>query len=274
MEGSGLDRVEKAVGLVDLRRGPDSEAVRLPDVPPHRGETGRPANNDFEYTQSRVITVPDRLFSAGRLITGHGRDGVTRAYKLLRTQALQRLTRERWSTIAVVSPASGEGKTLTAINLAISCANSPSHTALLVDLDWLQPTIHTYFEYVPEHNVHSFLRGEQPLSAALVNPGLPRFCFLPCREPVLDSSEQIGELSGFVRELKGRYRSRIVFFDLPPLLASDDALSFLPHVDCALLVVEEGRTRREDVLRSLEMVGRDRLLGIVMNKSDQVLCEY
>jgi protein-tyrosine kinase len=213
--------------------------------------------------------VPASVLERTRVVTGRSQDGVANAYKLLRTQVLQRLQGRGWQTVAVVSPAAGEGKTLTAINLAIALASTRTHTSLLVDLDWRQPSVHTYFGYTPTHDVYDYLRGQQTLPEVLVNPGLPRFCFLPCREPVPDASELLGNLGAFVKELRGRYANRIVLFDLPPLLATDDAISFLPFVDCVLLVVEEGRTKRDDVLRSIELVGEERLLGTVLNKSSQ-----
>jgi len=222
---------------------------------------------EIEYVQTRVLDVPQDVLERNRISVGRGQDAVTNAYKLLRTQVLQRLVANNWQTLAVVSPAAGEGKTLTAINLAVNLATTRSHTALLVDLDWRRPSVHRYFDYEPAHDVSDYLRGEQPLGAVLVNPGLPRFCFLPCGKPVQDPSEQLGGLGSFVRELKGRYANRIVLFDLPPLLATDDALSVLPLVDCALLVVEENKTTREDVRRSIELIGAERLLGTVINKS-------
>jgi Mrp family chromosome partitioning ATPase len=228
----------------------------------------------FEYSQTRVIEVPAGTFTAMRVVTGHGQDHVTRAYKLLRTRVLQKLVKENWQTVAVVSPAAGDGKTLTAINLGISIASTRSHTALLVDLDWQQPSVHTYFRHTPEEDICDYLRGERALAEVLVNPGVPRFCFLPCAQPVADSSEHLAGLAAFVRELKGRYRNRIVLFDMPPLLATDDALSFLPFVDCVLLVVQEGKTKADDVARSLDLIGSERLLGSVINKSSQTLPAY
>jgi Mrp family chromosome partitioning ATPase len=177
-------------------------------------------------------------------------------------------------TLAVVSPAAGEGKTLTAINLAIAIASTRTHTAVLVDLDWHQPSVHRYFDIEPVSDVYDYLRGDAPLSAALVSPGMARFSFLPCREPVAEASEYMSSLGTFVKELETRYANRIVLFDLPPLLAADDALSFLPLVDAALLVVEEGRTKRADVVRSLDLIGEKRLLGSVINKSDLRVAAY
>ena len=229
---------------------------------------------DIAYTHTQVIDVPPSVLEQARIVTGRRQDPVTNAYKVLRTQVLQRLVARNWRTVAVVSPSGGEGKTLTAINLAISLASTRSHTALLVDLDWRRPSVHRYFGYKPTHDVYDYVRGQCSLEDALINPGLARFCVLPCREPVADASEHIAGLGAFVKELGSRYDNRIVLFDLPPLLATDDAISFLPLVDCALLVVEEGRTQRADIVRSIELIGAERLIGTVLNRSSQTLARY
>jgi protein-tyrosine kinase len=67
-------------------------------------------------------------------------------------------------------------------------------------------------------------------------------------------------------ELKLRYEHRIVLFDLPAVLAIDDAKAF-PFVDCALLVVEEGETRLNDVRRALDHLKSTKILGVVLNRS-------
>jgi Mrp family chromosome partitioning ATPase len=228
----------------------------------------------IEYVRTRVAEVAPEVLERSKLVTSERQDEIANAYRMLRTQVLQRMGLKHWQTLAIVSPAAGEGKTLTAINLALSIASTRSHTALLVDLDWREPSVHRYFDFAPEVDIHAHLRGECALADVLVNPGIPRFCFAPCGEAVPGASELLGSLGPFVSELSGRYSNRIVLFDLPPLLATDDALSFLPHVDAALLVVEEGRTSRDDVRRSIEMIGEERLLGTVINRSARTLPRY
>jgi len=189
---------------------------------------------------------------------------------------MSRLNAQAWRSIAVVSPSADEGKTLTAINLAIAVASSPQQTSLLVDLDWRHPSVHRAFGFQPENDLLSYLDGKSPLSQVLVNPGIPRFCFAPCCAPVAGASERLGSpaMRRLHDELKSRYANRIVIFDLPPLLVTDDALSFLPNVDSVLLVIEEGRTRREDLSRALALIDRSRLLGTVVNKSSRILSGY
>ena len=268
-----MERIKKGLRIAAPGRVQDVDPLAA-DGGADDGELPSIELSVFEYEKTRVIDVPTAALAAARVITGRGQDPVTRAYKLLRTRVLQRLVAENWQTIAVVSPSGGDGKTLTAINLAISIASTRTHTSLLVDLDWQRPSVHTYFGYDPPHDVCDYLRHERPMSDVLINPGLARFCFLPCARPVPDSSEHLADLAPFVQELKSRYRNRIVIFDVPPLLLTDDALSFLPLVDCALLVVQEGKTKSAAVEQSLELIDPDRLLGSVINNSRQVLPGY
>ena len=263
-----MERVKKPLQLAT-----DPRATELPDFDA-RDARRRLAEGEIDYRHTRVVPVSAAVVERARIVTGARDDDVSSAYKLLRTQVLQKLAAKCWQTLAVVSPAAGEGKTLTAINLAIAIASTRSHTALLVDLDWRRPSVHRYFDYVPEGDVYDYLRGERSLADVLVNPGIARFCFLPCGRPVSEASELLGSLGDFVHELKSRYGNRIVLFDLPPLLPTDDALSFLPHVDGALLVVEESRTQRDDAQRALELIGQERLLGTVINRSSRRQSQY
>ena len=261
-------RREIAAKVVALQR---SEKPSVAQKQPPRIDSSRLA-----HSRSRSIEVPRAVLERSRIISGTGQDPATRAYKLLRTRVQQRMQHERWQTLAVVSPAAREGKTLTAINLGVALASSEQRTALLVDCDWRKPSVHTYFDFKPQYDVLTYLDGKAPLSAAIVNPGIPRFCFLPCRAPIPGSSERLGsrKVAAFVDELKKRYPDRTVIFDLPPMLLTDDAMSFLPHVDCVLVVVEDDRTRREEIKKVLQLIRPDRLLGTVLNKSHLELAGY
>jgi Mrp family chromosome partitioning ATPase len=74
-------------------------------------------------------------------------------------------------------------------------------------------------------------------------------------------------MSQLVEELKSRYASRIVIFDLPPVLSAADAMAFAPYVDATLLVVEEGKTRRRDIEQALRFLSATNVLGTVLNKA-------
>ncbi len=227
---------------------------------------------EIKYTRTRTVTVPVETLREQRIVGGFESGGYQDAYKILCTQILQRLRENGWNALAVTSPGSREGKTLTAINLAISLSRELDQTVLLVDADLRTPRIHRYFGLPPGPGLSDFLISNTPLQDILVHPGIGRFVILPGGRPILNSSEMLGsqKMMSLVQELKSRYPSRIVVFDLPPVLSAADALAFAPYVDAAVMVVEEGGTDRDEVQRAAEMLSSTRLIGTILNKSRQV----
>jgi Mrp family chromosome partitioning ATPase len=191
-------------------------------------------------------------------------------YKLLRTQTLKRLDQLGANTLAVVSPTAADGKTLTAINLAIAIAATAGRTALVVDFDLRNPSLASRFGFVPTVGVEECLESRRPIHEALIKvAGYERLTLLPAKSRVEQSSEllsasRVGEI---VVEMRARYANRVILFDLPPVLQADDALAFSQHMQAALLVVGERHTKREDVARSLELLRDTPVVGTVLNQS-------
>ncbi len=77
-----------------------------------------------------------------------------------------------------------------------------------------------------------------------------------------------------IAELKARYPERIVIFDMPPVLATDDAIAFAPNVDGALVVVQNGATKREDLATTYDLLRGTKIIGSVMNQSDEPTQSY
>jgi len=174
-----------------------------------------------------------------------------------------------WQSLAITSPGEGEGRTTTAINLAISLARDVNHTVLLVDLDMRRPTVAKYLGFNPVAGIDDCLLDNVPLHEALFNPGIERLVVLPCRNAFASSSELLSSpsMQRLAEELKARYPERLVIYDLPPLLLRDDLLAFSPHIDAALLVAHEGKTRKGDLQRAMEMLKTVNVVGTIMNAS-------
>src|SRR5262249_55407353 len=159
-----------------------------------------------------------------------------------------------------------DGKSVTAANLAISIAQDPNHTALLVDLDLRRPTLHSLFGISVDRGIDDYLREECALAEVLCRPQeIERLVLLPVRSPVAHSSELLASMRArdMKAEIKNRYADRIVVYDLPPVLVSDDALTVMPSIDCALVVAAEGRTRRHELVRALEVLHASTIVGTV-----------
>lgn len=223
----------------------------------------------LRYTQTRVVKVDESVLRQNRVLTPDQSDSTASAYKVLRTQVLQRLRTNQWNTIAVTSPRPGEGKTVTAINLAISLAREQNVTVLLVDADLRRPSVHRYFGYEPPFGLSDFLLHNRPIPDMLFNPGVPRLVILPGRDSITNSSEMLGTTTmlTLMQEFKKRYMRRVIIFDLPPALHGDDVLAFAPQVDATLLVVAEGKTLRADLKRVQQVLQGTTLLGTVVNQA-------
>jgi Mrp family chromosome partitioning ATPase len=95
---------------------------------------------------------------------------------------------------------------------------------------------------------------------------------MPGGEPIANTSELLRSpmMADLVREVRDRYSDRIVLFDVPPILSGADTLALSAYMDATILLVEEGRTARDDIERSLDLLRNSNLLGIVLNKSREL----
>ena len=267
-----MDRIKKAL---DKSRTRKRQSV-LQSAPLHVADREDHPFEDIEYTQSRRIDVPQAVLSEKRLIAGNRTDPRANAFRMLRTQVLQTMRENDWTSIAVTGPTSGIGKTLIATNLAISISREVNQTVLLVDVDLRRPTIHKFFDFEPDFGVLDYLRGDAELKDLFINPVFKRLLLLPGRGTTTESSELLSSprMINLVKDLKSRYESRIIIFDLPPLLNNDDAMVFLPNVDSTLMVVENGSNKQSEVLDSMRLLEGTNLIGTVLNKADEEVRDY
>lgn len=236
----------------------------------HPGEPEMMPVMQIKYTQTRSLPISLELLHRQRVITGRQPGPFTDAYKILRTRVLQKMREHDWNALAVTSPGPNAGKTLTAINLAVSLALEVNRTVLLVDANLRRPSVHQYFGVDPEFGLSDYLLDNIPVQKVLFNPkGIDRFVILPGKRPLPDSSEMLSSprMNQLVDDLKSRYPSRIVLFDLPHL-GTADALAFAPHVDATLLVIEEGKTGQEELKQAIQHLETTPILGTVLNKAE------
>jgi len=204
-----------------------------------------------------------------RLVMGLKNDPHADVFRQLRTNVLRQLRDKEWTSIAIVSPTAECGKSFITANLGIALAMEVNQTVLIVDADLRNPGIGWQFGLDVEKGLLDYLHSDIPVEDLLVNPGFDRLVVLPGRHTTRASSEflSLPKMSSLVQELKSRYESRIILFDLPPLLSSDDAMLFMHHFDAALLIVEDGKTKPEEVRRSLALLEGTNLAGTVLNKT-------
>jgi capsular exopolysaccharide synthesis family protein len=197
-------------------------------------------------------------------------------FRVLRTNVLRQLRENNWNSFAITSATLGAGKTFISVNLAIAIAMEGNQSVLLVDADLRQPTVDKYLSLQGKWGLIDYLKGNVSLEDTLINPGIERLVILPGTNSNNNTSELISsrKMVNLIKEIKSRYESRIIIFDIPPLFAADDALLFMPHVDAALLVVEDGKNTSDELQHSMHILEQTNLLGLVVNKSRQPIPTY
>jgi capsular exopolysaccharide synthesis family protein len=222
---------------------------------------------NIEYTHTRVVQLNAEHLRRERVIAGNHSDKRTESYRQLRTQILRKLRENNWRTLAITSPNSQAGKSLTALNLAISLSLEVNQTVMLVDLDLRSSSLLQKLGVQSEYGLIDVLEGRAELNQALINPGFDRLVVLPNgannHRSELLSSPQMGKL---LSDIVNRYQDRLIIFDLPALLDDDDALVFAPYADALLLVVEDGVSKRSELERCKQLLEGTKLLGTVLNK--------
>ena len=228
------------------------------------------------YTQTRVLASNDKVLKENRIISAAQPGKWLESYRMLRTRCLQTMDAMEWKTLAITSTNSKTGNSLTAVNLAISIAMELDRTTLLVDANFRNPAINTLFGFKTEAGLSDYLLHDAELSSLLVNPGIDRLVVLPAGKPLFNSTEILRspKMLRLVNELKSRYPSRIIIFDMPPILSQDDALGFSPYVDTVLLVIDDGQTKADELKHAAVLLKDINLLGTVFNKATDEKISY
>lgn len=241
-------------GAIRLRNG---AVARIKTTPP----TG--------LRQTRTIELVPARLQDNRVVTAEAYHPVTDVYRSLRARVLQALSSRRKRTVGITSPNHGEGKTLTAVNLAIALAMDVRHTALLVDANLRSPGVARCLGIEPTLGLADYLTGKAELGDCLLRSKIDGLTILPALAPANNAAELLSspQMLYLAGELRDRYADRLIIYDLPPILAVGDAIGFLPAVDTTLLVVREGATRVADLTQSLERLSGCNLIGTVLNGS-------
>jgi Mrp family chromosome partitioning ATPase len=263
-----MARAEREVVRRATAAGRPASAETIPSLVGIPVVQAAPINAPFsgtpELTPNADVLRRSRLLGPG--IAGPASEG----FKMLRTQVMQRMQQRAWNTLAVLAPTAGDGATTVALNLAMAIAADPRRPAFVVDFNFRRPRVANALGIPGEPGVERCLRRECRIEEVFVRlRGYEQLLLAPASGPVSQSSELLAGdgTRNLVADLKTRYPDRIVLFDLPPVLESDDALSFAPLVDAVLLVVAEGRTRIEDVHRCFELLKDRPVVGTVLNRS-------
>ena len=190
--------------------------------------------------------------------------------RILRTNILTPDSGEIPRSILVTSAVPYEGKSFISANLAISLAQSIDQHALLVDCDLRMPSIHRLFGYERVPGLCECLNNGHCISELLLKTAIEKLRILPGGMLAKNPSEILSS-KGMVKilcEIKERYSDRFIIIDSPPPSLASETKAIAQHVDGIILVVKLGSTRRELVAEIVESIGREKIIGIVVNWFD------
>jgi protein-tyrosine kinase len=220
------------------------------------------------YTDSTRIELDSQAVIKNRCVCIEADAPQLDCYKVLRTK-IQQLTQSKgWNTVMITSPRAGEGKTLTAINLALTFSKAYNQTVLLVDCDLRKQNIHKTLGFQSEVGLIDYLVDDRPLKDVMIWPGIDKLTLISGGRTIQNSTELLGSprMKELVQEIKSRYDDRYVLFDVPPVLGIADTLALIPYIDSIVMVVEEGQTSTREVQKAVEMLPPEKFLGFVINK--------
>lgn len=272
-----MDRIQKALDKAKQRYASTNAEVQTNTTETSVDAAQKPAVDPLQptfesitYSQTSVVEVPTNVLEKNRIIAGFYNNPQSPVFRMLRTQVLKKMRANRWQSLAITSPTAGEGKSVVAANLAIAIAMELNQTVLLVDMDLRNPSISKYFGLNAKLGLREYLSGDYSLSDVLINPGIKRLVILPGLGRAEDSAELLSspKMASLVADIKAQYDSRIIIFDVPPVLQTDDVLLSAGYFDSTLLVLEDGKNNESNITKALQLLEGSHLMGTVLNKAE------
>ena len=248
-------------------------AIPVPEKPARLGWRARRKAKATAAKAAMAARAGTVARSRDSVLVGAGDSPCSEEYRTLRAR-IQSLRRSREiRSIVVSSCRPGEGKTTTAVNLALSFGLEREQATCLVDADLRTPQVHRAF---PPSLVGlaEVLEGDAKLEEALIAVPNTRLMVLPVKAMPTAPSELLSAraMTELVAELHTRFNTVII--DAPPVLGLPDTVTLVDHCDAALFVVGAGRSPREDVESALERLDANKVIGVVLNRCDPAEIGY
>lgn len=222
---------------------------------------------------------PDFLISKGFIVGGHEESHTKKEeFRNIKRKLLNNAfgpasaTLNNGNLVMVTSSVPNEGKTFISINLALSIALEQDKTVLLIDADVLRPSVNRELNLTESVGLVEYLLGEVDNVADIIrNTSIPNLKIISAGKRHYLTNELLAsdKMADLTRELADRYPDRMVVFDSPPLLGVTETPILANLLGQALIVVEESRSRLDNIKRAASLLNEDMAVGIVMNKTIQ-----
>jgi protein-tyrosine kinase len=266
-----MERIKEAVKRAKLQRETMAQAPLSPAGPGSAPHSARPE-------QALILQTDPAVLEHNRIIADRSGNAQVASFDMLRTKVLQEMDKRGWQVLVVTSPTPECGKTVTAINLALSMSRQSERFVFLVDLDLRKPRIAQYLGVTPRHGLAEAVTGSVHLEDALfqIDIASSQLAIIGNKKPTAAPTEVIvsRQMNDIMVMLRSYSPRPIIIVDMPPVLGSDDVLAFLPQADCCVLAVAEGISTLREIDSSEKLLATTNMLGTVFTKSTEKLMAY
>lgn len=261
----GQPEFNVGTALPDVKTGTTAGANLNAESPTR---SARPKLPDFVSWQVDAERVEPRLVTITQPTSNYCEE-----YRSLRTHVLHRSQKQTLKSIVVASANPSEGKSVTAVNLAWMLAQTDGVRALIIDADLRMPSLADYLGIETDKGLSDVLAETATLKESVIRLEPSGLHLLAGGEARLDVAELISgpKFKEILREAREMFD--FVIIDAPPLGIFTDATLLINHADGAILVVRANRTKYGKLDRILEPIPKDRMLGVVLNQSEDVMDE-
>ena len=278
-----MSSIEKFVDK--LGKGSDkkrtSERSSLPPVAQPATHASNPAQQELTNNNSsrEVIINFERISEMGMLTLDRNNNQMAEEYRAIKRPLLNNAFGKtaadipHANLIMVTSALPGEGKSFSAINLAISMASEMDRTVLLVEADVAKPAVCQYLGIPePEKGLVDYLaEPDLNLSDLILKTNVPKLSLFPAGCRHVHSTELLSStnMHNLMDELSQRYSDRVVIFDSPPLLLTSEAVVLAGQMGQIVLVIEAGKTPQSVVKDAVALLDSNQIVGVLLNKSEK-----
>ncbi len=220
----------------------------------------------------RNLNLP-RLSAAGYITPDSARSRIMEEYRLIKRALLNRHRNgasPRSNLILITSALPDEGKTFTAINLAMSMVTEENTSVLLIDADFNKPGAIAVLGCQEKIGLVDVLDNPDiDLADVLLETNIPNLTLVPAGQSQGRSTELLSgaRMARLAEEMACRYENRFILFDCPPLLATTEAAALTAHVGQVLFVVRAEATKEAAVRHALELIDEKPEVGLVLNRT-------
>lgn len=279
--GDAVSIIEKAAGRLEHRKlevaPPFEIREEEPEKPRSKSINGHDGRNENQKTHKTIEINLAQLHQLGMVTPEGGRSQVADEFRGIKRPLIKNAFSHdgeeirHGNLIMVTSSLPGEGKTFCAINLAMSIAMEMDHTVLLVDADVARPTIlRTLGLMKPEAGLMDVLLDEKlDLADVMLKTNVDTLSILPAGKNHRHATELLASqtMSNLLKEIADRYSDRIVIFDSPPVLLTNEARVLASQMGQIVLVVEAEKTTQHAVKDTLRQIEACANINLVYNKA-------